>query len=78
MKLRFYQGYEGLNKYGLHRKNYFMAKMSLDDCQRFQELSQMHMELSTAGEDNLFSYAFSLGMLLTMEVMKEKHGIFND
>ncbi|WP_312431030.1 DUF6809 family protein [Lacrimispora sp.] len=59
-------------------ERYFMAKMSLDDCQRFQELSHMHMELSTAGEDNLFSYAFSLGMLLTMEVMKETDGIFND
>ncbi len=50
---------------------YFMAKMSLDDCQRFQALSSLHMELSTAGEDNLFSYAFTLGMLLAMDVMKE-------
>lgn len=56
---------------------YFMAKMSLDDCQRFQELSHLHMELSTVEEDNLFSYAFSLGMLLAMDVMKEAEVIYN-
>ena len=59
-------------------EKYFMAKMSLDDCQRFQELSHLHLELSTVGEDNLFSYAFALGMLLTMEVTKEAEGLFND
>lgn len=58
-------------------ERYFMAKMSLDDCQRFQELSHLHMELSTAEEDNLFSYAFSLGMLLAMDVMKEAEVIYN-
>ena len=58
-------------------ERYFMAKMSLDDCERFQELSSLHMQLSTAEEDNLFSYAFTLGMLLTMDVMKEAEGIFN-
>ncbi len=52
-------------------ERYFMAKMSLDDCQRFQALSSLHMELSTAEEENLFSYAFTLGMLLAMDVMKE-------
>ncbi len=57
-------------------ERYFMAKMSLDDCQRFQELSHLHMELSTAEEDNLFSYAFSLGMLLAMDVMKEAEVIY--
>ncbi len=58
-------------------ERYFMAKMSLNDCQRFQELSHLHMELSTSGEEQLFSYAFTLGMLLTMDVMKEAEGIFN-
>ncbi len=58
-------------------ERYFMSKMSLDDCQRFEKLSHLHMELSTAGEDNLFSYAFTLGMLLTMEVIREADGVFN-
>lgn len=59
-------------------EQYFMEKMSLDDCQRFQALSSLHMELSTIGEENLFSYAFTLGMLLAMDIMKEAEGIFND
>ncbi|MEN0649579.1 DUF6809 family protein [Caldifermentibacillus hisashii] len=59
-------------------ERYFMEKMSLDDCQRFQALSSLHMELSTIGEENLFSYAFTLGMVLAMDVMKEAKGIFND
>lgn len=57
-------------------ERYFMEKMSLDDCQRFQELSYLHIELSVSDEGNLFSYAFSLGMLLAMEVTQE--GLFND
>ena len=59
-------------------ERYFMSKMSLDDCQRFQELSDLHIELSTAGEDNLFSYAFTLGMLLALEVANGAQGIFNN
>ncbi len=58
-------------------ERYFISKMSLDDCQRFQELSHLHVELSTAEEDNLFSYAFTFGMLLAMDVMKEAEGIHN-
>ncbi len=58
-------------------ERYFMAKMSLDDCERFQVLSSLHMQFFTAEEDNLFSYAFMLGMLLTMDVMKEAEGILN-
>ena len=57
-------------------ERYFMAKMSLDDCERFQALSDLYVELSTAEEDHLFSYAFSLGMLLTMDVMKEAEVIW--
>ena len=59
-------------------EHYFMEKMSLDDCQRFQELSHLHMALSTASEDNLFSYAFTLGMLLTLEVTNGAQGVFNN
>jgi hypothetical protein len=59
-------------------ERYFMAKMSLDDCERFQALSSLHMEFSTAEEDNLFSYAFALGMLLALDVMKEAEVIANE
>ncbi len=58
-------------------ERYFMSKMSLDDCRRFQELSHLHIELSSAGEDSLFSYAFTLGMLLTLEVTNSAQSVFN-
>ncbi len=52
-------------------EGYFMEKLSPEDCQRFQALSSLHTELFTTEEEKLFSYGFSLGMLLAMDVMKE-------
>ncbi len=57
-------------------ERYFMAKMSLDDCERLQALSDLYTELSTAAEERLFSYAFTLGMLLTMDIMKEAEAVW--
>ena len=59
-------------------ERYFMQKMSLDDCERFQALSNLHMELFASEEDNLFSYAFTLGLLLAMDVGKEAEVIANE
>ncbi len=65
----------------LHRledeERYFMAKMSLDDCERFEALSQLHGELSIIGEEQLFSYAFTLGLMLAMDVVKESEMVYN-
>ena len=58
-------------------ERYFMAKMSLDDCDRFQALSQLQADLSSIGEEQLFSYAFTLGMLLTLEVTNGAQTVFN-
>lgn len=58
-------------------ERYFMAKILPEDYPRFQELSQLHMDLSAAGEDDLFSYAFTLGMLLVMDAGKEAALIYN-
>jgi len=52
-------------------ERYFMGKMSLDDCQRFQALSNLQSELSSSEEDNIFSYGFTLGLLLMLDVMDE-------
>lgn len=52
-------------------ERYFMEKMSLDDCQRFQALSQLHSELLSQEEENIFSYGFTLGMLMMLDVMDE-------
>lgn len=59
-------------------ERYFTAKLSQDDSQRFQELSQLYRDLSNTEEDELFSYAFTLGLLLTMDVMKEAEMIYID
>lgn len=52
-------------------ERYFASKMSLGDCQRFQALTQLHSELLSVEEDSVFSYGFSLGMLLMLDVMDE-------
>ena len=52
-------------------ERYFIGKMSLDDCERFQKLSNLYSQLSSVGEENLFSYGFTLGFLLAMDVMEE-------
>jgi hypothetical protein len=58
-------------------ERYFMAKMSLDDCQRFQALSDLYTKLSLVEEESLFSYAFMLGMLLMMDAIKEAEEVLN-
>lgn len=58
-------------------ERYFLAKMSLDDCDRFEALSRLHAELSIIGEEQLFSYAFTLGLLLAMDVIKETETVYN-
>lgn len=52
-------------------ERYFMEKMSLDDCKRFQELSNLHSEILAEEENNIFSYAFTLGLLLMMDIAEE-------
>ena len=52
-------------------ERYFMEKMSLDDCQRFQALSELHLNLWASEEENIFSYGFSLGSLLILDVIEE-------
>ena len=59
-------------------EQYFMSKMSLDDCERFQKLSQLQAELAVIGEEHLFSYAFSLGMLLTLDVVNQSETLYNN
>ena len=58
-------------------ERYFMEKMSLDDCQRFQALTRMQSSLSILGEEDVFSYGFTLGLLLAMEVTEEADLLYN-
>lgn len=58
-------------------ERYFMEKMSLDDCQRFQALTRLQSSLSMLTEEDVFSYGFTLGLLLAMEVTEESDLLYN-
>ena len=53
-------------------QRYFMEKMSLDDCQRFQALECLHVEAGIEDEARVYSYGFALGALLMVEVMERR------
>ncbi len=50
-------------------ERYFVEKMSLDDCERFQKLSLLYSDLDATDNENAFSYGFTLGLLLAFDVM---------
>ncbi|MEG0913930.1 MAG: hypothetical protein RR415_11255 [Ruthenibacterium sp.] len=52
-------------------EQYFISKMSPDDCKRFQQLSKLYSRVSSAGEEGLFSYSFTLGLLLALDVAEQ-------
>ena len=52
-------------------EKYFIGKMSLDDCERFQNLKNLYAELSMSSEVELFAYSFALGILLMTDVYDE-------
>lgn len=50
---------------------YFMEKMSPDDRKRFQALSNLQAEMAFVEEDDIFSYGFTLGLLMMMDITEE-------
>lgn len=52
-------------------KRYFIEKMSLDDCQRFEQLENLYGEANHMEEVDTYSHGFTLGALLMMEVMEK-------
>lgn len=52
-------------------EQYFLAKLSREDGERFRTLSRMQGELLSENEDNLFAYGFSLGLLLMLDVAEQ-------
>ena len=52
-------------------ENYFESILSEEDRQRFKALSNLISELATTSEAEIFSYGFSMGLLLMAEVMDE-------
>lgn len=52
-------------------ERYFISKMSLEDCERFQQLSHLYSRLSSASEESLFSYSFTLGLLMALDIVEQ-------
>ena len=53
-------------------KRYFMQKMSLDDCQRFQALEDLYLHSSDFEQADAFSYGFKLAIMLMFAVFMDK------
>lgn len=53
-------------------KRYFIEKMSLDDCQRFEKLENLYGNATHMEEVDIYSHGFALGVLLTLEVMETR------
>ena len=49
-------------------KRYFVQKMSLDDCQRFEELEGLYLRSRDFEQADAFSYGFKLGTMLMCAV----------
>ena len=50
---------------------HFHDTLSPEDWQRFEEFTELQLELACIDEDNVFVHSFTLGMSLMMEVMQE-------
>ena len=54
-----------------NEKRYFVQKMSLDDCRRFQELENLYTQSSGIEQLDAFSCGFKLGTELMIAVFAE-------
>ena len=50
---------------------YFMQKMSLDDCQRFQALESLYLQSSDFKQADAFAYGFKLDTVLMCAVYSD-------
>lgn len=53
-------------------EQYFVAKMSLDDCQRFQAYINMLGQVSGIEETEVFAYGFRLGAAIMNAVLDDE------
>jgi len=59
-------------------KQYFLEKMSLDDCKRFMDLEDLYGKAAYCEEVDFYSQGFRLGALLMLEVMENKNTITSE
>jgi len=50
-------------------EKYFESKLSPEDYERFEALFSMHTEIYELNEYDIYSYGFSVGLLLMQDVM---------
>lgn len=50
------------------QKRYFIEKMSLDDCQKFQALENLYSQVHEFDEFDAYSYGLKLGIMLMCAV----------
>jgi len=62
---------KALNRKIEDEKRYFMQKMSLDDCQRFEALEAMYCQVSDFEQADAFAYGFRLAIMLILSVFME-------
>ena len=60
--------YNEINRKIEAEKRYFMQKMSLDDCQRFEALEGLYSQSSDLEQADAFAYSFKLATQLMCEV----------
>ena len=60
-----------------NEKRYFIGKMSLDDCTRFEALVGLYADATYDEEVEIYSHGFTLGALLMLEVTAKKEAIIN-
>jgi len=53
-------------------KRYFMQKMSIDDCQRFEALEDLYTHANEFEQADAFSYGFKLGVMLMGAVFMDE------
>ncbi len=56
-------------------KRYFIEKMSLDDCQRFERLENLYGGAAHCEDVDTYTHGFTLGALIMLEVMEKKEEI---
>lgn len=63
-----------INKKIEDEQRYFVSKMSLDDCQRFEALSNLYSQANSFEERDSFAYGLRIGTMLMCEVLLSSDG----
>jgi len=56
--------HQAINRKIEDEKEYFVQKMSMDDCQRFESLEDLYSQSSDCEQADAFSYGFKLAVMI--------------